>query len=197
MSDAPMHALDAPSPAGLSPEEKLVWILGDLMNAVENYFGCENPKRLGHINRAAIRIIDEVLNAAAPAPTVSGEPVAWRYKHDPASPHWQTLHGRWPKETWPDYPREPLYTHPAPTVSGEPTWADESKAMHWIDRYAAGLDDEPQMDRILECVAAPTRAEVLEAAARVADEYTKSSIADHVTARAIAAEIRALAGEKP
>lgn len=42
----------------------------------------------------------------------------------------------------------------------EPTWADESRAMHWINRYAVGLDAEPQMDRILECVAAapaPTR----------------------------------------
>jgi hypothetical protein len=61
-SDAPLHALEEPSPAGLSREEKLVWILGDMMNAVENYFGAENPKRLGHINSAAIRIIDEVLN---------------------------------------------------------------------------------------------------------------------------------------
>lgn len=62
MRDAPLHALDAPSPIGLSHEEKLVWILGDLMNAVENYFGAENPKRLGHINCAAIRIIDEILS---------------------------------------------------------------------------------------------------------------------------------------
>lgn len=59
--EIPLHALDAKSPANLSREEKLVWILGDLMNAVENYFGAENPKRLGHINSAAIRIIDEVL----------------------------------------------------------------------------------------------------------------------------------------
>jgi hypothetical protein len=64
MNDAPLHALDAPSPAGLSNEEKLVWILGDLMNAVENHFGAENPKRRGHINSAAIRIIDEVLTPA-------------------------------------------------------------------------------------------------------------------------------------
>ncbi len=65
MSDAPMHALDAASPVGLSPEEKLVWILGDLMNATENYFGAVNPKRRGHINSAAIRIIDEVLTPVA------------------------------------------------------------------------------------------------------------------------------------
>lgn len=32
------------------------------------------------------------------------------------------------------------------------TWSDEAKALHWIDRYAAGIDDEPQMDRILDCV---------------------------------------------
>lgn len=111
MSDAPMHALDAPSPAGLSPEEKLVWILGDLMNAVENYFGCENPKRLGHINQAAIRIIDEVLNAAAPATTTSGGPVAWlRVRDDGRQTFW---------ERNVDGACTPLYTHPAPTVSGD------------------------------------------------------------------------------
>lgn len=38
-------------------------------------------------------------------------------------------------------------------------WRDESMAVHWIDRYAAGLDDEPQMDRILKCVA-PAPAQV-------------------------------------
>jgi phosphatidylserine/phosphatidylglycerophosphate/cardiolipin synthase-like enzyme len=62
-------SLDALNAAGtpelLSREEKLVWILGDLMNAAENYFGAKNPKRLGHINSAAIRIIDEVLAPAA------------------------------------------------------------------------------------------------------------------------------------
>jgi hypothetical protein len=31
-------------------------------------------------------------------------------------------------------------------------WADEDMARHWIDRYAAGIDGEPQMDRILDCV---------------------------------------------
>jgi hypothetical protein len=67
MTDAPLHALDAASPEGLSRDEKLVWILGDFMNAVENYFGAENPKRLGHINSAAIRIIDEVLTAPSPS----------------------------------------------------------------------------------------------------------------------------------
>jgi hypothetical protein len=60
---APLEALEAKgTPELLTREEKLVWILGDMMNAVENYFGAENPKRLGHINSAAIRIIDEVLN---------------------------------------------------------------------------------------------------------------------------------------
>lgn len=38
-----------------------------------------------------------------------------------------------------------------------PVWADESKALHWIDRYAAGIDAEPQMDRILECAALQER----------------------------------------
>jgi hypothetical protein len=62
----PLDALNAAgTPELLSCEEKLVWILGDLMNATENYFGAENPKRLGHINCAAIRIIDEVLAPAA------------------------------------------------------------------------------------------------------------------------------------
>jgi hypothetical protein len=49
------------SVAELSPDERLVWLLGDLMNAVENYFGAENPKRSGHIYHAAIRIMDEVI----------------------------------------------------------------------------------------------------------------------------------------
>ncbi|WP_448043784.1 hypothetical protein [Bradyrhizobium liaoningense] len=58
----PLEALSAPGTKDLmTREERLVWILGDLMNAVENYFGTENPKRLGHINSTAIRIIDEVL----------------------------------------------------------------------------------------------------------------------------------------
>jgi phosphatidylserine/phosphatidylglycerophosphate/cardiolipin synthase-like enzyme len=66
MTVPPLDALNAAgTPELLSREEKLVWILGDLMNAVENYFGAENPKRLGHINCAAIRIIDEVLTPAA------------------------------------------------------------------------------------------------------------------------------------
>lgn len=42
----------------------------------------------------------------------------------------------------------PAPPHEAVTVE----WADESMAQHWIDRYAAGLDGEPQMDRILDCV---------------------------------------------
>lgn len=37
----------------------------------------------------------------------------------------------------------------------ELAWADEAMAMHWIDRYAAGIDAEPQMSRILRCVSAP------------------------------------------
>lgn len=37
-------------------------------------------------------------------------------------------------------------------------WRDESKALHWIDRYASGIDDDPQMDRILECVEVATPA---------------------------------------
>jgi hypothetical protein len=35
---------------------------------------------------------------------------------------------------------------------GRSGWRDEEMARHWIDRYAAGIDGEPQMDRILECV---------------------------------------------
>jgi hypothetical protein len=46
----------------LTQDERLVWLLGDLMNAAENYFGAENPKRLGHINSSAIRIIDEIVD---------------------------------------------------------------------------------------------------------------------------------------
>lgn len=33
-------------------------------------------------------------------------------------------------------------------------WEDENMARHWIDRYAAGLDEAAQLDRILECVGA-------------------------------------------
>lgn len=51
----------ADAPPGLAPDERLVWLLGDLMNAAENYFGAENPKREGHIYHAAIRIMDEVI----------------------------------------------------------------------------------------------------------------------------------------
>lgn len=40
-------------------------------------------------------------------------------------------------------------------TTGEGEWADEELARHWIDRYAAGIDPEPQMDRILECAAHP------------------------------------------
>lgn len=49
------------SVAGLSPEERLIWLLGDMMNAAENFFGKENPKREGHIYHCAIRILDEVV----------------------------------------------------------------------------------------------------------------------------------------
>jgi hypothetical protein len=45
----------------LTPAERLIWLLGDLMNNVENYFGAPNPKRLGHIDAAAARILDEVV----------------------------------------------------------------------------------------------------------------------------------------
>ena len=57
-----LDALDKPSPEGLTPDERLIWILGDLMNGVENYFGAENPKRRGHIYSAALRIIDDILS---------------------------------------------------------------------------------------------------------------------------------------
>lgn len=35
-------------------------------------------------------------------------------------------------------------------------YRDEAMAMHWIDRYAAGIDDEPQLDRIAEALAPAT-----------------------------------------
>jgi len=37
-------------------------------------------------------------------------------------------------------------------------WRDESMALHWIDRYASGIDGEPQMSRILACIEAERRA---------------------------------------
>lgn len=49
------------SQSNLVGDELLIWLLGDLMNAAENYFGAENPKRLGHINCTAARIIDEII----------------------------------------------------------------------------------------------------------------------------------------
>lgn len=62
LNDIPLNEILAANlPELLSPEEKLVWLLGDLMNAVENYFGAKNPKRLGHINSSAIRILDDVI----------------------------------------------------------------------------------------------------------------------------------------
>jgi hypothetical protein len=39
-----------------------------------------------------------------------------------------------------------LRSSPAMDGVGEP---DEDMARHWIDRYAAGIDEEPQMDRII------------------------------------------------
>jgi hypothetical protein len=59
--DISLDALDASSIEGLTREEKLIWILGDMMTATENYFGAINPKRRGHIHSAALRIIKEVL----------------------------------------------------------------------------------------------------------------------------------------
>ena len=34
---------EAVAPESLSSEERLIWLLGDLMNAAENYLGAENP----------------------------------------------------------------------------------------------------------------------------------------------------------
>jgi hypothetical protein len=44
-------------------------------------------------------------------------------------------------------------------------WRDECLARHWIDRYAAGIDPEPQLDRILECLGATVIGEVVESEA--------------------------------
>jgi hypothetical protein len=41
---------------------------------------------------------------------------------------------------------------PAVSEDGLVEWRDADMAWHWIDRYAAGIDDEPQLDRILDCV---------------------------------------------
>lgn len=54
-------------------------------------------------------------------------------------------------------------------------WRDEAMASHWIDRYASGIDDEPQMDRILEC--AGTRKEPVMAEIGVVAE---SEVSGHV-----------------
>ena len=34
----------------------------------------------------------------------------------------------------------------------ELAWKNAALAWHWIERYAAGIDPEPQLDRILDCV---------------------------------------------
>jgi len=51
--------------------------------------------------------------------------------------------------------RSALVASPAPSIPAgyrlvpeEPTGEWLSRARHWIDRYAAGIDDEPQLDRI-------------------------------------------------
>jgi hypothetical protein len=41
---------------------------------------------------------------------------------------------------------------PAVSEDGLVEWRDVDMAWHWIDRYASGIDDEPQLDRILDCV---------------------------------------------
>lgn len=46
------------------------------------------------------------------------------------------------------YEEVPLYARPEQAATG-----DEAMAMHWIDRYAACIDEEPQMDRIREALA--------------------------------------------
>jgi hypothetical protein len=60
-AEARVRELEANAPEGLRPNERLIWLLGDLMNNVENYYGAENPKRLGHIDCAAAKIIDQVI----------------------------------------------------------------------------------------------------------------------------------------
>lgn len=43
----------------------------------------------------------------------------------------------------------------------EKDFADENMALHWIDRYAAGIDDYPQLDLIAEALAPGAASEVL------------------------------------
>ena len=50
---------------GLTGRDRLLWILGDMMVAAENFFGAVNPKRLGHIQSTFERIEREVLDAEA------------------------------------------------------------------------------------------------------------------------------------
>jgi hypothetical protein len=45
----------------------------------------------------------------------------------------------------------PLYAHPATPAIDD---AAVERARHWIDRYAAGIDEEPQMDRIIAALLA-------------------------------------------
>lgn len=75
-ADEALNAIGKPSPEGLTPDEKLIWQLDNMMIGVENYFGAENPKRRGHIYQTAIRIMDEVLPAIAAAKAAHSEPTA-------------------------------------------------------------------------------------------------------------------------
>ena len=60
--------------------------------------------------------------------------------------------------------RSALVKAPAPAVPDgwklvpvEPTGEWLSRARHWIDRYSAGIDDEPQLDRIYSELPTPSQ----------------------------------------
>lgn len=62
----------------------------------------------------------------------------------------QAYNGEFPFDGLASAIRAYLSALSAPPV--ETKWRDESMAIHWIERYASGIDCEPQMDRILDCV---------------------------------------------
>ena len=113
----------------------------------------------------AIRSLPSNAPSLGEARLAEGEAVAWRYLE---RGEWKYVGGLIKPQPGNSYPVEPLYSHPShvQAEAGEamkPTFGtpsgyvevppadlkgDEELARHWIDRYACGIDAEPQMNRI-------------------------------------------------
>ena len=120
---------------------------------------------LGDSIAAALRSLPSNAPSLGEARLAEGEAVAWRYLE---RGEWKYVGGLIKPQPGNSYPVEPLYSHPShvQAEAGEamkPTFGtpsgyvevppadlkgDEELARHWIDRYACGIDAEPQMNRI-------------------------------------------------